>query len=404
MSHSPDSPSWDAARAMAWSLGSEHPLPPVTVPLADAVGHAAADDACAVVALPGADLSAMDGWAVSGDGPWTVGAVVRMGGAGDSKPLAAGEARPITTGGVIPPGTTAVLRSEHGVEAERTGAIRLERTRAAAAAGEPQPGRHIRRAGEEIGIGDVLWRAGTTLTPPHIAFGAAAGLDVATVRRRATARLVVTGDEVVRSGAPRPGEVRDAYTPVVTSLLPMLGATLASGHHAEDSHAAVSEAIAHPDGADLVITTGGTGRGSGDWVRHAVLDAGGSLVFDGVRMRPGHPVVLARLADGRPVLALPGNPLAALVCLLSFLPPLVAGMSGHSVAALPELGDLDAEPIEHDTRVIPFRRVGGRAVATSWRGAAMLRGLAEADGLGVIAPQDSPAPPRLLPLPWPGPS
>ncbi|MEL4318053.1 molybdopterin molybdotransferase MoeA [Leifsonia sp. YIM 134122] len=395
------SPSWDDARARAVSLGAERMLPSRPAAISEAVGLTSAADAHAVVSLPIADISAMDGWAIAGDGPWRVGEPVRMGADTPSEELRPGLARPVTTGAVVPPGARAVLRSEHGAtERDPAGAELLSLNGSGRAASDQPAGRHIRRAGEEITAGELLWAAGTILTPAHVAFGAVAGLDTLEVRPLARARLVVTGDEVITVGAPRRGEVRDAFTPVFSSLLPMLGLSLHSGHHASDSHAAVSEALQHPDEAELVITTGGTSRGSGDWVRHAVEDSGGVIVVDGVRMRPGHPVLLARLADGRPLLALPGNPLAALVCLLSFAPALVAGMTGGALSQLEPLLELDVEPIEHDTRIIPFHRENGRAVATSWRGSAMLRGLSEAEGLAVVAPQDAPAPTLMLPLPW----
>ncbi|KQQ95030.1 hypothetical protein ASF62_00220 [Leifsonia sp. Leaf325] len=398
---SSSSPSWDDARARAVALGAERMLPSRPAAISDVVGLTSAADAHAVVSLPIADISAMDGWAIAGDGPWRIGDPVRMGAHAPGDGLRPGHARPVTTGAVVPPGSRAVLRSEHGATVrDAAGAEVLSLNDSGRAPGDLPAGRHIRRAGEEIAAGDLLWAAGTVITPAHVAFGAVSGLDTLEVRPLARARLVVTGDEVITAGAPRRGEVRDAFTPVFSSLLPMLGLSLDSGHHATDSHAAVSDALRHSDDADLVITTGGTSRGTGDWVRHAVEDAGGAIVVDGVRMRPGHPVLVARLADGRPLLALPGNPLAALVCLLSFAPALVAGMTGAALAQLEPLLELDVEPIEHDTRIIPFHRENGRAVATSWRGSAMLRGLSEADGLAVVAPQDALAPTLMLPLPW----
>src|SRR4051794_11107046 len=68
--------------------------------------------------------------------------------------------------------------------------------------------------------------------------------------------------------------------------------------------------------ADVVVTVGGTGRSGADRLREALAACGAETVFEGVAMRPGHPALLVRLDDGRPLLALPGNPLAAVVVLL----------------------------------------------------------------------------------------
>ena len=84
--------------------------------------------------------------------------------------------------------------------------------------------------------------------------------------------------------------------------------------------------------ADVVITTGGTGRSGTDHLRRAVAELGGRLLIDGIAMRPGHPAVLAELPDGRFVLGLPGNPLAAMMALSTIGGPLLAAL-GHGADA-----------------------------------------------------------------------
>ena len=84
--------------------------------------------------------------------------------------------------------------------------------------------------------------------------------------------------------------------------------------------------------ADVVITTGGTGRSGTDHLRRAVAELGGRLLIDGIAMRPGHPAVLAELPDGRFILGLPGNPLAAMMALSTIGAPLLAAL-GHAEPA-----------------------------------------------------------------------
>ena len=117
---------------------------------------------------------------------------------------------------------------------------------------------------------------------------------------------------------------------------------------------------------------------------HAVLTgAGARWVVDGVAVRPGHPQVLALLPDGRPVVGLPGNPLAAVSGVLTLLEPVVAGLlglpprqPGRCVLAEPVPAGDDA------TRLVPVR--DGRPLL--FAGPAMLRGLATADAVAVIPP------------------
>jgi molybdopterin molybdotransferase len=117
---------------------------------------------------------------------------------------------------------------------------------------------------------------------------------------------------------------------------------------------------------------------------HGVLAAvGARWVVDGVAVRPGHPQVLATLPDGRPVVGLPGNPLAAVSGILTLLEPVVAGLlglpprePGRCVLAEPVPAGKDA------TRLVPVRE--GRPMM--FAGPAMLRGLATADAVAVIPP------------------
>ena len=114
--------------------------------------------------------------------------------------------------------------------------------------------------------------------------------------------------------------------------------------------------------ADVVITTGGTGRSGTDHFRRAVAELGGRLIIDGVAMRPGHPAVLAELPDGRFVLGLPGNPLAAMMALSTVGAPLLAAL-GHGqlppVREVPSGTMLDPDPGR--TRLMPFRLLYGMA-------------------------------------------
>ncbi|RII85806.1 molybdopterin molybdenumtransferase MoeA, partial [Clavibacter californiensis] len=135
-------------------------------------------------------------------------------------------------------------------------------------------------------------------------------------------------DEVVDRGVPVPGRVRDAIGPALPALLAACGLGAGSTVRVPDDARATRDAIAQAT-APLVITTGGSSRGPADHVRSALDALRARLVVDAVRMRPGHPVMLAELPDGRAVLCLPGNPLAAIACLLSFAPAIADGLAGR---------------------------------------------------------------------------
>ncbi|MGH1526575.1 hypothetical protein ACRAWC_22235 [Leifsonia sp. L25] len=104
--------------------------------------------------LPRFDSSAMDGWAVAGDGPWRVGEPVLAESAPPTLPLAPGEARPVATGAPVPPGTLTVVRSEDAIPEVDGDAVLID------ALATPDPGCDIRRAGEEAAPATCSWRPG----------------------------------------------------------------------------------------------------------------------------------------------------------------------------------------------------------------------------------------------------
>lgn len=157
--------------------------------------------------------------------------------------------------------------------------------------------------------------------------------------------------------------------------------------------------------ADVVVTTGGTGHSPADHLHDALDAVGARIVIDGIAMRPGGPTMLAELPDGRFVVGLPGNPLAAMMGVFTVLQPLLAGLQG---AGPPTLGRITVGQGISDgrgrTRLIPFLLQDERAVTSTWHGSGMLRGLADAHGVLVCPRTGAQTGDELetLPLPWLG--
>ncbi len=366
---------WAEARALAHAAVA--PVPADDVALDDACGAVLAVDVRARSDLPRADTAAMDGWAVRGPAPWRVTGQVLAGTV--PAPLDDGQAVAIATGALLPPGADGVLRREWGT---------TDRVRLTAAPDAPEEvrspgpvGIDVRRAGEECEADDVVLTAGSPVTPAAVGLMAAAGLDEVAVRR-VRADVLVLGDELVRHGPARPGRPRDALGPLLAAWLGDLGVTVWPPRAVPDDADALAAALAAGSG-DVVVTTGSTARGPVDHLHGVLAAVGARWVVDGVAVRPGHPQVLATLPDGRPVVGLPGNPLAAVSGILTLLEPVVAGLLG-----LPprEPGRcVLAEPVpagRHATRLVPVRE--GRPMM--FAGPAMLRGLATADAVAVIPP------------------
>ncbi|WP_370413743.1 molybdopterin-binding protein [Streptomyces fradiae] len=384
-----------AARAGAEAARAETARQPAPVPLERALGRVLAEPLRALTDLPSFDTSAMDGWAVAGPGPWWVDAegAVLAGHAGAGE-LADGDAVRIATGARVPAGATAVVRSEHA-RAGTDGRLHALRT--------VTHGQDIRPRGQECRTGDRLLPAGGTVTPAVLGLAAAAGYDELTVHPRPRVEVLVLGDELLTAGLPHEGLIRDALGPLLGPWLGGLGAevlgTRRIGDDAEALYAAVTGSA-----ADVVVTTGGTAAGPVDHVHPVLAKAGATLLVDGVKVRPGHPMLLAALPGARHLVGLPGNPLAAVSGLLTLAEPLLRALAGRPAPA-PYRVEVREEIQGHpyDTRLVPVVRDGGEAVPLRYHGPAMLRGIAAADGMAVVPPGGAAAGQTLqvLDLPWP---
>ncbi|MCX4519717.1 molybdopterin molybdotransferase MoeA [Streptomyces anulatus] len=402
--------SWDRARATAARAGRAGPPATIRLPLDRALGHVLAEALDALTDLPSFDTSAMDGWAVAGPGPWAFGAGAGLlAGRGPATALPDGAAVRIATGARVPPDTTAVIRSEHAHADEAKGLLHARRPVVA--------GQDIRPRGQECRSGEQLVPAGTVVTPAVLGLAAAAGYDALPVVPRPRVDILVLGDELLASGLPHDGLIRDALGPMLGPWLRALGAEVSGPRRLGDDAEALREALTDSD-ADLIVTTGGTASGPVDHV-HPVLDAlGAELLVDGAAVRPGHPMLLARLPapgqsrgapDGPYLVGLPGNPLAAVSGLLTLAEPLLAGLAGRPAQdAYRALVHAEVHGHPHDTRLVPVVHRAGRAggrdhvAPLRYNGPAMLRGIAAADGLAVVEPGGvrSGTEVEILDLPW----
>ncbi|MGX1806152.1 molybdopterin-binding protein [Nocardia sp. NPDC055321] len=349
--------------------------------LSTALGATLAGPLWATAALPAADTAAMDGFAVSGPGPqWRVLIGTCTAGRRSGISLSEGEAVRIATGALTPPGTTAVIRQEslRAVYAGGQRAVAL-----VAGAGRRND---LRRRGESWLDGDELTPVGTRVGISTVSVAQSAETPIAMVRGPLRADVLLTGDEIRASGDLEPGQVRDALGTALPHYLGHCDIGIRNLTRLPDDRALLRTWFDLDTDAELAVTVGATGHGGADHLRSVLDEIGAHILIDGVRMRPGGSQLVARLPDGRVLLALPGNPLAAVAATLVTGRSLVGALTcrRESNPASGRLADAGA-PDNDRTRVVPVRQVeGGVWRATRSGGTAHLAGLLQAQALALV--------------------
>ncbi|GAA3781082.1 molybdopterin-binding protein [Plantactinospora mayteni] len=376
---------WVQARSRVYEAGVAAAPEPVELPVSEADGQTLAEPLTTLTDLPAFPTSSVDGWAVRGAGPWRiVGRVL----AGSTPPPLTGDgtAVEIATGAMLPEGAAGVLRVEEST-----------RTADGLVAGTLRAAPEWRAPGEEARAGEELLPAGTPVDPGVLGLAASCGYDALRVQRAPRAALIIFGDELLTAGRPGAGRVRDSLGPAVPAWLRRYGCTISAADvvgPVADTLEAHVEALRQGLGtADLVCTTGGTMHGPVDHLHPALRELGAEYVVNTVAVRPGFPMLLARVTgpDGRVrfVAGLPGNPQSAIVAIVSLVAPLLAGLRGRVMPELPRV--TLAEPVagRGDYTHLALVRVDpadNTATPVRHVGSAMLRGLAGAAGFAVIAP------------------
>ncbi len=331
--------------------------PGATVPLAETLGLVLGADVVAPLSLPVFDNSAMDGYAVYADD--TAAATTEQpvvlpvtedipAGRTDSLTLRPGTAHRIMTGAPLPAGATGIVP----VEATDGGVDSVAIHQPAA------PGRHIRRAGEDVAAGTTVLNAGAVLTPAALGLVAALGLAELTVTPRQRVLVISTGSELVAPGTElQPGQIYESNAVMLAAALREAGTQVLATQTAGDDIAQFNAVLDRYAGdADLIITSGGVSAGAYEVVKDAFGRAGDAGVeFVKVAMQPGMPQGVGTVA-GTTIVTLPGNPVSALVSFEVFIRPALRAAMGLPHPHRPLRTAVLTEPVTSPRGKRQFRR------------------------------------------------
>ncbi|MEJ3743191.1 gephyrin-like molybdotransferase Glp [Actinomycetes bacterium KLBMP 9797] len=374
-------------------------LPPLDLDITQAYGNVLAQDVVAPHAYPAFDQAAVDGYAARWEDVAAASAsldggrpgAVRLNVVGD---LGAASWRPVR----LTPGTCFSVAAGAPLPAAADVVVPVEWTDQGMAAVEifqaPKRGYGLRRAGEELPAGTVLARGGTTISPALVAVFAATGVGHVVVRSSPRVVVVATGDELVDVGrASQPGQVVDANSHALTAAAVEAGALAYRVGICDDDPEGLRGLLEDQTlRADLIVTTGGTGKGPGDMVRRILSRRDGAVTFREVALYPGTTLGFGTVGGEEvPIVCLPGQPAAALIGFEVLARPAIQLLAGAEPVFRPSVRAHLLETVSSPVGLREFRpahvaerRGGGYTVQPLPGGPYTMSGLAEANGLLVL--------------------
>jgi molybdopterin molybdotransferase len=320
-------PAFEEARRII--LEHVAPLGAERVELLDSLGRVLAEDVIAPWPLPAFSNSAMDGFAVRAAdcGNGTVLSVTDYVPAGGraTKSVVPGTAIKIMTGAPIPDGCDSIVPIESAEEAN--GAVRVLQPVAMH--------QHVRFAGDDVHEGETILALGTLVRPYEINMLACFGKQHVTVVRRPKVAIVATGDELIALGETPPmGRIVNSNSYSLAAAITSVGAIPLLRGIARDNIESHREKLAEGLEADVLITSAGVSVGDRDLVREVLGELGVEIVFWQVKVKPGKSLTFG-MKEGKPVFALPGNPVSAMLTFEEFVAPALLKMMGHRETVKP---------------------------------------------------------------------
>lgn len=360
--------------------GLDKPLPAERIKVIDSLGRVTAEAVTAKISSPFYHSAAMDGYAVR---------FAETFGASERNPvkLAIGDqALPVDTGDPMPEGFNAVIMIEDvniiGARGKGQGAREFIEIIEPAT-----PWQHVRTIGEDIVATELIIPENHRIRPVDIGALLAGGNTEIMVRRRPKVAIIPTGDEIVEPGSElKRGSIIEFNSRVLGGLVSEWGGEPIRfpivPDDVEKLKGAVREACA---AADMVVVNAGSSAGSEDFTIRAIEETG-EAVLHGVGIKPGKPLILG-IAEGKPVLGIPGYPVSAFITFTLIGSPLIHTWQGLEPAQ-PEMikaivSRQIASPIGQEEFVrVKVGVVGNKTIATPVsRGAGVIMSLVRADGI-----------------------
>ena len=300
-----------------------HKCEETTIPITEALNRVLSSDLIVKEDLPRFDKSAVDGYAILSND--TIGASQfksKSLNLTTVKKISSKQAIPVWTGNPIPDGADTVVMIENTKKTNSNLEIYIQLPKWA----------NVSKKGEDVKAGEIGLKAGTRLKPHHLALIAALGYTSIKVTRKPKIAILATGNELVASGRSlSAGQIFESNRITISGLCKELDCEPIDLGIAKDNVKDLSEKIKLGlKNCDALITTGGTSVGQFDLLPDVINKIGNpGVIAHGMALRPAMPTGLA-VVEGKPILILSGNPVAAMIGFEAFMRPLISKMLGSN--------------------------------------------------------------------------
>lgn len=389
------------AEALQQILSEVQVSDPVQTPLEESLNRVLAEDLSTPHPSPPFDKSMMDGFAVrSADfetsQPVTLQVLETItAGTVSSQAVQSGTASRIMTGAPIPAEADCVVPVELvQVTADQSEQVTINPQHVAAE-------RNVLRTGASVQTGMPLMNSGTCIQPQHIAILAEFGIASLPTFKCPSVAVLATGDELIPVDQQlTPGHIRNSNEPMLVSQIQRAHAAATALGVARDDREDLRRHIQQGLQHDFLILSGGVSAGTLDLVPSELAAAGVQQVFHKIAMKPGKPLWFGQLQTDNHrcwVFGLPGNPVSSMVCFEVFVRTALRRFAGFTqprpqqftatlASSVAVKGD---RPTYHPCR-IQFGETGLQATPVAWGGSADLRSTADANGMCLLQPSDTP--------------
>jgi molybdopterin molybdotransferase len=358
-----------------------------TVAIDQANGRILAQEIRADIDLPPFDRARMDGYALRAKDAEVVPASLRVigeiaAGAQFDGEVGRGEAVKIFTGAPLPNGADSVQK----VEVTRANGKTVEILESV------KPGQFITQRASEVVAGELVTSPGKEIGPAELAVLASFGYASVEVGKRPRVAVLSTGSELVDvSTRPTAAQIRNSNSYTIAAYAQRAGATVDLMGTVQDTPDATRTALLEASrDRDIVITSGGVSMGDYDLVKAALKEIDAEIFFDKVIIRPGKPIVFAKLGKTF-FFGLPGNPVSTSVTFNVFVRPAIRKMQGESSPATRTVRAMLSTPIKDASSrrsYLPGRLLieEGKALVESlkWGGSSDLVAFMRANALIIV--------------------